>query len=114
MVRPPDAVEAEAISIWDELLRAYAEVLEQQRAFLLSLGALDALDDIVWDEPVFVAPAEVPPMPAGHLAWATSLLSETAGLAELAHGILSERPAAVARPPRFASASSGSTLDQKI
>lgn len=113
MVRPPDAAEAEAIAIWDDLLRAYAEVIECQRVFLLALGSLDTLDDVVWDEPVFEIPADVPPMPASFEPWATSLLSETAGLAELAHGILSERPAVV-RPPRFAAASSGSTLDQKI
>jgi len=113
MVRPPDAAEAEAIAIWDDLLRAYAEVIEQQRGFLLSLGSLDMLDDVVWDEPVFEIPADVPPMPAAYQDWATSLLSETAGLAELAHGILSDRPT-TPRPPRFVSVSSGSTLDQKI
>ena len=101
------------MAVWDDLLRGYAETVEQQRSFLLSVGVLDQVDEAMLVQPVFEIPADVPPMPAAYQDWATSLLSETAGLAELAHGILSDRPAAP-RPPRFASAPSGSTLDQKI
>ena len=64
--------------------------------------------------PTFEVPTDVPSMPASFGPWAMSLLTETAGLTEIAHQILSDRPAAAARPPRFASSSSGSTLDQKI
>jgi len=113
MVRPPSTEEAASMAVWDDLLRGYAEVIEQQRSFLLSVGSLDQVDEAMLVPPVFEIPADVPPMPAPYQAWATSLLSETAGLAELAHGILSDRPT-TPRPPRFVSVSSGSTLDQKI
>lgn len=113
MVRPPDAAEAAAIALWDDLLRAYAEVIEQQRAYLLSLSAVEHLDEATLLPPQFRVPAGVPPMPSSFEPWAMSLLTETAGLTELAHQILSDRPA-IARAPRFASSSSGSTLDQKI
>ncbi len=113
MVRPPDAAEATAIAVWDDLLRAYAEAIEQQRAFLLSLSSLDRVDDETLAPPGFEIPANVLPMPASLEPWAMSLLTETAGLTELAHQMLSDRPV-VARPSRLALASSGSTLDQKI
>jgi hypothetical protein len=113
MVRPPDAAEAAAIAVWDDLLRAYAEVIEQQRAYLLSLSSVDQVDEASLTAPMFHVPSGVPPMPTSFEPWAMSLLTETAGLTELAHQILSDRPV-TPRPPRFASSSSGSTLDQKI
>jgi hypothetical protein len=113
MVRPPDAAEATAVAVWDDLLRAYAEAVEQQRAYLLSLSSLDQVDDETLAPPMFEIPAHVPPMPTSLEAWAMSLLTETAGLAEIAHQILSDRPVAT-RPARHASSNSGSTVDQKI
>jgi hypothetical protein len=115
MVRPPSEQEVAAIALWEDLLRAYAETIEEQRSYLLSLSALDQVDEATIVPPVFEVPADVPPMPASFEPWAMSLLNETAGLAEIAHQILSERPAAAPpRPQRFASSASGSSLDQKI
>jgi len=113
MVRPPDTAEAAAIAAWDGLLLAYAEFIEQQRAYLLSLSAVEHLDDASLLPPQFHEPQGVPPMPASFEPWAMSLLTETAELTELARQILSDRPA-IGRGPRFASSASGSTLDQKI
>lgn len=113
MVRPPDAAEVAALAIWDDLLRGYAELIEQQRTFLLTVGSVDPLDDALLEPPVFVIPQDAPPLPAALESWATSLLSETAGLAEIAHEILATRPAG-ARPQLFAPSAGGSTLDQKI
>lgn len=113
MVRPPDAAEVAALAIWDDLLRAYAETIEQQRSYLLSLGSVDDADEVLLIPPTFDIPGDVPPMPASMEAWATSLLTETVGLAELAHQLLGERPVE-RRPQLFRSAASGSVLDQKI
>jgi hypothetical protein len=113
MVRSPDAAEAAAFELWEDLLRAYAEVIEQQRSFLLTAGAVEGADAAAFEPPLFEIPLDVPPLPAALESWATSLLSETAGLAEIAREILAARPANV-RPQRFAPAAGGSTLDQKI
>lgn len=113
MVRPPDESEAAAIAVWDDLLRAYAEAIEHQRAYLLSVGALDHADESVVAPPAFEIPTDIPPMPSSFEPWAMSLLTETAGLTELAHGVLSDRPL-VPRAHRAAATASGSTLDQKI
>lgn len=116
MMRPPDEAaqaEAAALEIWNDLLRGYAEAVEQQRAYLLTSGSLDDVDEAMLVPPSFQIPAEVPPMPASLEPWALSLLTETAGLTEIAHQILSDRPAS-SRPMRFAAAASGSVLDQKI
>ncbi|MCB0998692.1 MAG: hypothetical protein R2713_10025 [Ilumatobacteraceae bacterium] len=121
MVRPPDAgalAEAAALAAWDDLLRAYAETIELQRSYLLSLSSLDDVDEALLAVPGFEIPTDLPPMPASLERWATSLLSETAGLAALARQILDDRPATAssgaARASRFAAAPSGSSLDQKI
>lgn len=113
MVRPPDAAEVAALAIWDDLLRAYAETLEHQRSYLLSLGSLDDADEALLVPPTFDVPTDVPPMPSSLEAWATSLLAETAGLTELAQELLGDRPAE-RRPQLFHASASGSVLDQKI
>lgn len=113
MVRPPDAAEVAALAIWDDLLRAYAETIEQQRSYLLSLGSIDDADEAMLILPMFDIPDHVPPMPASMEPWATSLVTETVGLAELAQQLLGDRPVE-RRPQRFQSAASGSVLDQKI
>lgn len=113
MVHPPDVAEAVAFELWEDLLRAYAEVIEQQRSFLLTVGAVEGADDAAFEPPLFGIPLDAPPMPAALESWATSLLAETAGLAEIAHEILAARPANV-RPQLFAPSAGGSTLDQKI
>jgi hypothetical protein len=67
MVRPPDEAaqaEAAALEIWNDLLRGYAEAVEQQRAYLLTSGSLDDVDEAMLVPPSFQIPAEVPPMPA--------------------------------------------------
>jgi hypothetical protein len=119
MVRPPDAADVAAHEVWDDLLRAYAETIELQRSYLLSLGSSDQPEDGAIQIPGFDLPAGLPPMPETFEPWAMSLLSETAGLAELAQQILNDRPAPAtmtntARAPRLASAAGRSTLDQKI
>lgn len=117
MVRPPDEAaqaEAAALEVWNDLLRGYAESVEQQRSYLLSLGSLDQVDEAALVPPSFELPGDVPPMPASLEPWAMSLLTETAGLTEIAHQILSDRPPVTRPPSRFAAAAGGSVLDQKI
>ena len=113
MVRPPDESEAAAIAVWDDLLRAYAEAIEHQRAYLLSAGGLDHADESMTAPPAFEIPTDIAPMPSSFEPWAMSLLTETVGLTELAHGVLSDRPL-VPRAQRAAATASGSTLDKKI
>jgi hypothetical protein len=113
MVRPPEAAEVAALAFWDDLLRAYAETLELQRAYLLSLGSLDAADDALLGTPSIELPADAPPMPESMQAWAMSLLAETAGLTQLATQLLGDRPVE-RRPQRFQASAGGSVLDQKI
>lgn len=113
MIRPPATVEADALEIWDDLLRAYAETVELQRSFLLAVESADAPDQGVFDLPVFEVPDHVPPMPTSLEPWARSLVGEVAGLVELARRIVAAPPAD-RRPTRFEADPSGSMLDQKI
>lgn len=115
MVRPPDAAEVAALAFWDDLLRAYAETIELQRSYLLSLGSVDATDtdDALLAPPTFELPADAPPMPESMQAWAMSLLAETAGLTQLAAQLLADRPIE-RRPQLFQASTGGSVLDQKI
>ncbi len=99
--------------VWDDLLREYAESIEQQRAYLLSVGSIEQPDESTLAVPAFEIPTDVPPMPSSFQPWAMSLLTETAGLTETAHRLLSDRPLAQ-RSLRFAASGSGTTLDQKI
>lgn len=111
---PP--TDAECRAMWDDMLRAYASVVDEQRTFLLSLDAGLPGADVASSMPELDLPASMPPMPAEMAAWAASLVRETAGLADLARDVLARHPAApVARRPRaFAEAASGSSMDQKL
>ncbi len=113
MVRPPDAAETAATAIWDDLLRGYAETVEQQRSYLLSLGSVGDVDTALLDRPVFEVPDHVPPMPAALEPWARALVAETEGLAGLAREIVGDRPVE-RRPSRFTQDASGSVLDRKM
>lgn len=100
---------------WDDMLRAFADVVEQQRAFLLTIDLANPIDEAALAVPALALPDDMPPIPDEFVPWASSLLRDTAGLTELAAGILAHHPAPQARRPRaFAEAASGSSMDQKL
>lgn len=102
---------------WDDLLRAFADVVEQQRAFLLTIDLANPIDEAALVVPALVLPDDMPPLPDEFASWASSLVRDTAGLTELAAGILADHPAPQARRTRaraFADAASGSSMDQKL
>ena len=101
--------------IWEDVLRSYAEIVEAQRSFLLSIDQEEPFEGDQLLAPVFLPPAHMPPMPEQFEAWAASLVRETAGLAELAQHVLDLHPAPVVRRPmaRFIDAG-GSTMDRQI
>jgi hypothetical protein len=116
MVRPLPSADADAIMVWDDLLRAYAETIEQQRSYLLSIGAapLDPMDLV---PPSFDVPDNTPIMPTAYADWATSLVHETEGLAELAAQILADRPPSATELVRrsvISGTAGGSMMDQKL
>lgn len=105
------------IARWDDLLRAFAEVVEQQRAFLLTIDLDSPVDDAALTVPWLELPDDMPPLPAELASWASSLLRDTAGLTELATEVLARHPAPSVQRPRtraFAEAASGSSMDQKL
>lgn len=85
--------------IWDELLRAFAEVLDDQRAVLLGVDADAVFDDSVVAPPAFMPPAGAPPMPYELRSRAASLQRETDGLLELARELLGRLEPTIAAAP---------------
>jgi hypothetical protein len=106
---------SDAAARWDDMLRAFAEIVEQQRAFLLTIDLDNPLDEVALAVPHLELPADMPPMPPEFATWASSLLRDTAGLTELATEALARHPAPQVRRPRaFAEAANGSSMDQKL
>ena len=103
------------VALWEDVLRSYAEVVEAQRSFLLSIDQEEPFEGDHLIAPVFEVPVDMPPMPEQFEAWAASLVRETAGLAELAQHVLDLHPAPAVRRPmaRFIDAG-GSTMDRQI
>jgi hypothetical protein len=109
------ATATDAVARWDDLLRAFAEVVEQQRSFLLTIDLDSPLDETALIVPQLELPDDMPPMPAEFGSWASSLLRDTAGLTELATQVLAAHPAPPTRRPRaFIEAASGGSMDQKL
>lgn len=105
----------DAAARWDDLLRAFAAVVEQQRSFLLTVDLDNPIDELPLVVPSLDLPDDMPPMPAEFTSWASALARDVAGLTELAAGVLARHPAPQARRPRaFAEAVSGSSMDQKL
>ncbi|MCU1360323.1 MAG: hypothetical protein JWN99_1612 [Ilumatobacteraceae bacterium] len=90
----------DAASLWDDVLRAYAESLDEQRAYLLSAQPDELADSRTWMPPTFALPASMPPMPDEFASWAQALLRDTEGLAQLAADVLDSIPAPTMRAPR--------------
>ena len=80
------------ITLWEDVLRAYAAALDEHRVFLLSAQpeGLEAGFDLVPIE--FVPPESMPPLPVEFIDWARSLDAETAGLKEFASDLLIRYP----------------------
>ena len=91
----------EAAARWDDLLRAFAEVVEQQRSFLLTIDLDSPIDETALIVPQLDLPDDMPPLPPEMASWATSLLRDIAGLTELATHVLASHPAPQARRPRW-------------
>ncbi|MBI5087585.1 MAG: hypothetical protein HZB15_01580 [Actinobacteria bacterium] len=110
-----DADDAWAVQVWEDVLRSYAAVLDEQRAFLLTAGPDDLADPRALLPPPFAPPVALPPLPAELESWAQSLAVETDGLAQLAADVLARLP--VPQPPRrlpTAGTSSSPTLDRSL
>ena len=90
----------DAASLWDDVLRSYAQSLDEQRAYLLSAEPDDLIDGGHWLPPTFAPPASMPPMPDEFASWAHALLRDTEGLAQLAAEVLDRLPPPTLRAPR--------------
>ena len=112
---------ADRIGEWDEVLRAYACVVDEHRRTLISMRADGMVTDEFTPPPRFAPPSELGPMPTELLPRARALAAETAGLVELATELSTELRAAIAAgspgpvsPRPFVGVSSGSTMDQRM
>jgi len=111
----PIAPTGDVRQLWDDLLRAFAATVDEQRTALLAIDAGIGGDDGAFVLPHLDLPSDMPPLPAELVDWARSLLRETAGLAELASDVLARHPATPARRTRlFAEPTAGSSMDQKL
>lgn len=104
---------ATAIAVWDDLLRGYAAVLDEQRSVLLAVDLDEPLDRDALFVPAFEPPASVPTLPESLRGRARALLAETEGLTELARSVLAAHPAPHRRLPTAVSAGGGA-VDQRI
>jgi hypothetical protein len=100
--------------VWDDVLRAYESVLDEQRSYLLNLGPDDLVARASYALPKFIPSPALPPMPASHLSWAKALLRDTEGLAALAADLLEGVPTPPVPRPHRPSAMSASTLDRTL
>jgi hypothetical protein len=91
---PAAAGDPTAVELWDEVLRAYADVLDDHRGFLAVVGPDGLDDDTALVPPPFVVPSDLPPLPTELRGRADALLTEVAGLVALAGEMLVEH-----RPP---------------
>lgn len=106
--------DAGALELWDDVLRAYAGVLDEQRALLLSVDPDHPLDLDGVMLPSFLPPVECPPLPDELRGRAMALLAETEGLAALARDVLAHHPAPNRRAVPLRPHDDGSALDQKL
>jgi hypothetical protein len=90
----------DAASLWDDVLRSYAQSLDDQRSFLLTAQPDQLVDGGSWMPPTFAPPAFMPPMPDEFVGWAQALLRDTEGLAQLAAEVLERIPAPMPRALR--------------
>jgi hypothetical protein len=104
---------ATAVAVWDDLLRGYAAVLDEQRAMLLAVDFDEPLDGDALIVPTFEPPASVPALPDSLRGRARALLAETEGLTELTRSVLAAHPARHRRLPAAVSAGD-SAVDQRI
>lgn len=102
-----------AVAVWDDVLRGYAAVLDEQRSLLLAIDLDEPLEAEVLAVPTFDPPAGMPPMPISMRSRAHALIAETEGLAELARTVLAALPAPNRRPSS-PTAAGGDTVDQRI
>ena len=100
-----------AEAAWEQVLRAYAEALDEHRELLATVTHTDLGDLTV---PHFRPPEGLPPLPQTMLAWAEALSRETDELVQQATEFLSRNRSSVApvRLGRMAEESS-SSFDQK-
>jgi hypothetical protein len=86
------------VAEWDEVLCAYAAVLDEQRALLTTVGPEGFAEGHDLTPLAFVPPTGLPPFPAELEGRAAALLRESAGLAALAQELLVQyRPASTSR-----------------
>jgi hypothetical protein len=82
------------VGLWEDVLRAFEESLDEQRVYLQLVDA---------DPTGSSAPGPgslAPPMPQQFAGWAQSLLRETQGLVDMAAAVLDALPVPSARPFR--------------
>ena len=96
-VRDPDAPRRDVVAgatdlavrrQWDDVLRSYADALDQHRALLLGVHPEGFESDLA--TVAFVPPDGLPPCPAEMAPRLRALELETAGLVELARSTLAE------------------------
>lgn len=99
---------------WEDVLRSYADALDQHRALLLGVQPEGFESDLAL--PTFVPPDDLPPCPAELAPRLRALQHETAGLVELAQTTLAElKPVVVAHPHRsLAEGASASWMDTRL
>ncbi|MEX0846612.1 MAG: hypothetical protein WD023_02450 [Ilumatobacteraceae bacterium] len=102
-----------AVSVWDDLLRGYAAVLDEQRAFILAVDLDEPLDGEALIVATFDPPANAPAVPESMHGRVRALLAETEGLAELASAVLAAHPLPNRHLP-IASSAGGGAVDQRI
>lgn len=102
------------VALWDDVMRAYAAVLDEQRALLLSVDAEHPLDLDGVALPWFEPPGDLPAMPDELRGRAHALLVETQGLAALAREVLAQHPIPGSRTFARGAGDGGSALDQKL
>jgi hypothetical protein len=106
---------AAAVAQWEDVLRAYAEVLDSRRAVLLAVDVEDPLGEDLLIAPSFDTSMVVHhPFPDSLLPWATALLAETEGLCELARSVLASHPTPGRRRTMPEAGTGGVALDQRI
>ena len=106
-----------AAELWEDVLRSYAQSLDEQRAYLLTASPDELADGRSWMPPPFAPPATMPPMPPELESWAQALLRETEGLVQLTADALARMPLPPQRPrrpPAFGAGAGPSKLDRSL
>lgn len=102
---------------WDDVLRAYAAALDEHRSVLTTMHADGIGPDPALTAPRFVPPSGIGSLPAALHDRAVALLTQTAGLVELASQLSADLadaapPVASARTARVTVGTS--TMEQRL